>query len=145
MAATDPSSYLRATAPFGALPQALFEEAARAVDVAYHPAGTWLARAGGRPLEHLYVIRKGSGRLERDGPTLQVLEEGEIFGYTSLLARRATLDVQVEDDLVAFRIPDGVFQALLRDARFASHFADALSDRLKASLAQSPVRTLADA
>jgi CBS domain-containing protein len=141
MAATDPTSYLRATAPFGALPQPLFEEAARAADVAYHPAGTWLARAGGRPLEHLYVIRKGSVRLERDGQTLQVLEEGEIFGYTSLLARKATLDVQVEDDLVAFRIPDEVFQALMRDARFASHFADAVSERLKASLAQSPVAT----
>src|SRR5512138_1764655 len=141
MAATDPTAYLRATAPFGALPPLLFEEAARAVEVAYHPAGTWLVRAGGRPLEHLYVIRKGSVRIERDGQTVQVLEEGEIFGYTSLLARRATLDVQVEDDLVAYRIPDEVFQALLRDARFASHFADALSDRLKASLAQSPVAT----
>ena len=44
-------------------------------------------------------------------------------------------------DLVAFRIPDAVFQALLRDAPFARHFADALSDRLKAALAQSPVAT----
>jgi CBS domain-containing protein len=141
MAAADPSAYLRATAPFGALPQALFDEAARTADVAYHPAGTWLVRAGGQPLRHLYVIRKGSVRLERDGQTLQVLEEGEVFGYTSLISRKANLDVQVEDDLVAFRIPDDVFQALLRDARFARHFADALSDRLKASLAQSPVAT----
>ncbi len=141
MSATDPTAYLRATAPFGELPPALFAEAARTADVAYHPAGTWLARAGGRPLQHLYVIRKGAVRLERDGQSLQVLEEGEIFGYTSLLARKATLDVQVEDDLVAFRIPDDVFQALLQDARFASHFADALSDRLKAALARSPVAT----
>lgn len=141
MAATDATAYLRATAPFGALPQPLFEEAARAADVAFHPAGTWLARAGGRPLQHLHVIRKGSVRLEREGQTLAVLEEGEIFGYTSLLARKASLDVQVEEDLVAFRIPDEVFQALLRDARFARHFADALSERLKASLAQSPIAT----
>ncbi len=141
MAATDATSYLRATAPFGALPPSLFEEAARAADVVFHPAGTWLARAGGRPLEHLYVVRKGSVRLERDGQSLQVVEEGEIFGYTSLISRKATIDVQVEDDLVAFRIPDAVFQALLRDAPFARHFADALSDRLKAALAQSPVAT----
>jgi CBS domain-containing protein len=139
MAATDATSYLRATAPFGALPPSLFEEAARAAELVFHPAGTWLARAGGRPLEHLYLIRKGSVRLERDGQSLQVVEEGEIFGYTSLISRRAAIDVQVEDDLVAFRIPDAVFQALLRDAPFARHFADALSDRLKAALAQSPV------
>ncbi len=141
MAASDPVSYLRATAPFGALPPALFEEAARAVEVVFLPAGTLLARAGGRPLQHLHVIRKGSVRLERDGQTLQVLEEGEIFGYTSLISRRAAIDVQVEDDLVAFRIPDDVFQTLLRHAPFARHFSDALSERLKAALAQSPVAT----
>ena len=141
MAATDPIAYLRATAPFSALPPALFEGAARAVDVAYHPAGTWLARAGGPPLQHLHVIRKGAVRLERDGKTLQVLEEGELFGYASLLSGKSSLDVQVEEDLVAFRIPEEAFRALLGDARFASHFADALSDRLKAALAHSPVAT----
>ena len=47
MAAIDPVAFLRATAPFHALPQELFDEAARAVDVAYHPAGT-PARARGR-------------------------------------------------------------------------------------------------
>jgi CBS domain-containing protein len=141
MATIDPTAYLRATAPFRALPEPLFEEAARAADVAFHAAGTWLARAGGRPLEHLHLIRKGAVRLERDGQTFQVLEEGETFGYTSLLARKATLDVLVEEDLVAYRIPDAVFQRLLRDATFARHFAEALSERLKASLAQSPVAT----
>ena len=65
MAATDPIAYLRATAPFRALPPALFDAAARSVDVAFHPGGTWLARAGHRPFEHLHVIRKGVVRLER--------------------------------------------------------------------------------
>ncbi|HEY6097783.1 MAG TPA: nucleotidyltransferase, partial [Anaeromyxobacter sp.] len=64
MAATDPTAYLRATSPFRTLPAALFERAARSVDVAFHPAGTWLARAGQKPLEHLHVIRKGAVRLE---------------------------------------------------------------------------------
>lgn len=141
MAATDPVVYLWATAPFRDLPPALFDEVARSVDVAFHPAGTWLARAGQRPLEHLHVIRKGAVRLERDGQTIQVLEEGETFGYTSLLARKATIDVLVEEDLVAYRIPAAVFRRLLGDAAFAGHFAEGLSERLKASLAQSPVAT----
>jgi CBS domain-containing protein len=139
VAATDPTAYLRATAPFSALPGPLLEEASRALDVAFHPAGTWLARAGQRPLEHLHVIRKGAVRLERDGQTLQLLEEGETFGYTSLLSRKATLDVRVEEDLVAYRLPGDVFRHLLGDARFAAHFAEGLSERLKAALAQSPV------
>lgn len=141
MAATDPIAYLRATAPFRALPPALFDAAARSVDVAYHPGGTWLARAGHKPLEHLHVIRKGVVRLERDGQTIQVLEEGESFGYTSLLAGKATIDVLVEEDLVAYRIPASVFRRLLSDAAFAGHFSEGLSERLRASLAQSPVVT----
>ena len=89
----------------------------------YYPAGTGLVRAGGEPLGHLYVIRKGAVRLEREGQSLQVLEEGETFGYTSLITGKATLDVVVEDDLLAYRLPARGFRALLADARFAGHFA----------------------
>ena len=84
MSTTDPVAYLRATPPFSGLRPEAFEAAVRDVEVVYEPAGKRLARVGGAPLEHLWVIRKGVVRLERDGQTLQVLEEGEIFGYTSL-------------------------------------------------------------
>jgi CBS domain-containing protein len=141
MAAIDPVAFLRSTAPFHELPAALFEQAARTVDVAFHASGARLVRVGGDPLRHLFVIRKGVVRLERDGQTLQVLEEGEAFGYTSLLSGVATLDVVVEEDLVAFRLPGEAFRGLLSDARFAGHFAVGLSQRLKASLEHSPVAT----
>ena len=138
MASVDPRSWLRSTPPFHALPAARFERAAEAVDVVYHPAGTWLVRAGGKPLEHLFVIRKGAVRIERDGQLLQILEEGETFGFTSLITGQANLDVQVAEDLVAYRLPGDEFRALLVDAAFASHFAVGLSERLKSALAQPP-------
>jgi CBS domain-containing protein len=141
MAATDPVAYLRAIAPFEALPPALFDEVSRAVEVSFHAAGTRLSRAGGTPLEHLFVIRKGAVRLEREGQTLQVLEEGEVFGYTSLITGQATMDVLVEEDLVAYRLPGDTFRRLLSNAAFAGHFAVGLSERLRASLEQSPVAT----
>ncbi|HVP67520.1 MAG TPA: DUF294 nucleotidyltransferase-like domain-containing protein [Anaeromyxobacteraceae bacterium] len=139
MASIDPVSYVRATPPFDALPQALFDEAAGALEVAYYPAGTWLVRAGGEPLRFLYVIRKGVVRLERDGQTVQVLEEGETFGYTSLLTHRATLDVAVEEDLLAYQLPEAQFRRLLEDAQFAGHFAAGLGERLRNTLERSPV------
>jgi CBS domain-containing protein len=144
MAPTDPIAYLRAHPPFAELPPALFEEAARAVDVAFHGAGTALARAGGAPLQHLHVIRKGAVRLERAGRTLQVLEEGELFGYTSLLAKEATLDVLVEEDLVAYRLPRREFELLLADARFAAHFAVRVAERLGASVAPGGIAARPD-
>jgi CBS domain-containing protein len=138
MSALDPVSFLRATPPFGALSPALFEEAARALDIGFWPAGTRLVERDGTPLAHLYVIRKGAVRLVREGQTLQVLEEGEIFGYTSLIAKRATIDVIIEDDLLAYRIPAASFERLLSDAGFAGHFAAGLAERLRNSLQRSP-------
>jgi CBS domain-containing protein len=139
MAAVDPVTYLRATPPFDALPRELFDAAAKALEIAFYPAGTWLVRAGGTPLEHLYVIRRGTVRLERAGQTMQVLEEGETFGYTSLITRQATLDVVVEEDLLAYMLPDAEFQRLRADAAFAGHFAVGLAERLEKALEHAPV------
>ncbi len=139
MAALDPVAFLRATRPFDDLPPALFQRAAQALEIGFSPAGTRLVERGGMPLQHLYVIRKGAVRLEREGQTLQLLEEGEIFGYTSLITKKATLDVVVEEDLLSYRIPGERFDELLADAQFASHFATGLAERLKHSLERSHV------
>lgn len=141
MSAHDPVAFLRATQPFQALSDALFREAAEDLEVVYHPTGALLVRTGGEPLQHLFVIRKGAVRLERDGQTIQIVEEGETFGYTSLMTGTASMDVHVEEDLVAYRIPAARFRRLLADAHFAGHFAVGLAERLKASLEHSPVAT----
>ncbi|HET7754619.1 MAG TPA: DUF294 nucleotidyltransferase-like domain-containing protein [Anaeromyxobacteraceae bacterium] len=141
MSAIDPIAYLRATEPFNALPLPLFEQASASAEIGFYPAGSRLATAGGAPLDHLYVIRRGSVRLERAGQVVQVLEEGETFGYTSLITNAAALDVLVEEDLLAYRISRPAFDLLLQDARFASHFATGLAERLKSSLRHSPVAT----
>ncbi len=141
MSALDPVAFVRATRPFGDLPPPLFERAARSLDIGFFPVGTRLVERDGTPLRHLYIIRKGVVRLEREGQTLQLLEEGEVFGYTSLIAKKATLDAIVEEDLLAYRIPAEEFERLLADARFASHFAAGLAERLKHSLARTQVTT----
>jgi CBS domain-containing protein len=135
----DPVAFLRATPPFDALPEPLVADAAAHLERCAFPAGTWLARAGGEPLHHLFLIRHGSVRLERHGQTVQVLEDGETFGFTSLITGAASLDVVVEEDLEAWRLPGEVFQRLLAHPAFAGHFAAGLGQRLRSSLDQSPV------
>jgi CBS domain-containing protein len=142
MTSIDPAAYVRSVPPFDALAPALFDEAARELEVTFHPAGARLVQAGGERLRHLYVIRKGSVRLEREGATVQVLEEGEIFGYVSLLKREATLDVVVEEELVAYRLPDRAFERLLEDARFASHFALRVTERLQATIGRAELASI---
>lgn len=139
MASLDPIAFVRRTPPFDALPDPVFDSAAKALEIVFYPAGTRLLTRGGRPSEHLYLIRKGAVRLERDTQTLQVLEEGEIFGFTSLISGKATLDVSVEEDLLAYRLPRRQFEALLAHAPFAGHFASGLAERLRNSLERSQV------
>ncbi|MFT3917719.1 MAG: DUF294 nucleotidyltransferase-like domain-containing protein [Anaeromyxobacteraceae bacterium] len=144
MGARAENEFLRGTAPFSELPPALFEAAVRSAETVYHAAGARLVTAGGPPFEHLYVIVKGAIRIERRGEPLNVLEEGESFGFLSLLTGKATLDVVVEEDLVAYRIPSTTFRQLLADARFARHFAAGTAGRLKASLAVTAPPARAD-
>ncbi len=139
MVSLDPVAFVRVTPPFDTLPVGAFEDAARALEIVFFPAGTRLLTRGGAPSEHLYVIRKGAVRLERETQTLQVLEEGEIFGFTSLISGKATLDVVVEEDLLAYRLPRAHFEALLGHAPFAGHFASGLAERLRNSLERSQV------
>jgi CBS domain-containing protein len=137
----DPVAWLRGVAPFPLLPEPLFEEGVRRLQVAFVPKGERIVAAGGEPLRHLWVIRAGAVRLERRGEVLQVLEEGELFGTTSLLTGRAIVDVVVEEPLLAYRVPAAGFERLLADARFAAHFAGSMTERLRASLEHAPVTT----
>jgi CBS domain-containing protein len=137
MVSLDPVSFVRGTPPFDALPPPAFDDATRSLEIVFYPAGTRLLVRGGEPAQHLYVIRKGAVRLEREAQTLQVLEEGEVFGFTSLITREATIDVIVEEDLLAYRLPRKQFEALLAHAPFAGHFASGLAERLRNSLERS--------
>ncbi|HEX9399189.1 MAG TPA: DUF294 nucleotidyltransferase-like domain-containing protein [Anaeromyxobacter sp.] len=139
MVSLDPVAFVRGTPPFDALPLPVFEDAAKALEIVFHPAQTRLLVRGGEPSQHLYVIRKGAVRLERDAQTLQVLEEGEVFGFTSLISGKATIDVTVEEDLLAYRLPKKEFEALLAQGPFAGHFASGLAERLRNSLERSQV------
>jgi CBS domain-containing protein len=135
VAGLDAAGWVRSLAPFRDVPAPLFERVAPSLDVSFQPAGTRLVAAGGEPLRHLWIIRKGAVRLERGGEAIQVLEEGESFGNTTLLGRRAPLDVVVEEDLVAYRLGAAAFDLLLGDAGFARHWAAGVAERFRASLA----------
>ncbi|MFT3917720.1 MAG: putative nucleotidyltransferase substrate binding domain-containing protein [Anaeromyxobacteraceae bacterium] len=129
-----PVAFLRSTPPFDALPPERFLEAASALEVAYWPAGTELVKAGNAPLTALHVIRQGAVRILRGRRTVEVLERGEAFGYTSLLTGEASFDVLVDEDLLAYLVPERAFRALLQDGAFAAHFASGLSQRLSRTL-----------
>lgn len=126
----DPRSFLRGTPPFDALSAEAFELAASALEIAYFPEGVRILSADGAPSDALFVVRKGLVRLERDGETTAVLEEGDFFGY-SVMTGHVSSDVVVEEDLLAYRIPEPVFRTLLAEAPVARFFTQGLAARLR--------------
>ncbi len=130
----DPAAFLRTVHPFDALTPEAFTRAARRLEIGYHPKGSRLISAGGEPSKALWIIRKGVVRLERQGQTATTLEEGDVFGYPSILSGKAAFDVFADEDLLAYLLPEDVFRELLCEPAFTTFFTLALASRLRNSL-----------
>jgi CBS domain-containing protein len=104
----------------------------RGLEITFYPDGSKVLERSGPKSQHLYLIRKGGVRLERDGQPILHLEEGEAFGYPSLLSQDApAFDVVAEEDLLVYRWPREVFQKLLEYSAFAEFFTRGLAERLR--------------
>ncbi len=132
----EPAEFLRSHPPFDRLRPEDFRIAEESLEVAYYPGGTPLLERGGARSEHLYMIRKGAVRFERDGALVQELEEGDLFGFPSLIAKAAPhVDVVAGEDLLVYRIPEAAFQRLMKREEFSSFFLQDLAQRLRTAAA----------
>ncbi|MEZ4387010.1 MAG: DUF294 nucleotidyltransferase-like domain-containing protein [Candidatus Krumholzibacteriia bacterium] len=125
-------TFLRRHHPFTLLSSAELElvEAA-AVDRRFADGQSVLVQ-GGDTSAYLYLVAAGQARLARDGQTLQLLEEGDCFGYPSIINQApAAFDVVAEDDLVVHAVPAATFVELLGNPGFAEFFLQSLGQRLQ--------------
>ena len=124
--------FLRRHHPFDLLTPDELETAARSAGTLTVPGGTVILKQGGRISEFLHVVGRGSAHLVRDGHVVQEVEEGECFGYPSILSGIAPgSDVIAAGEMVLHRIPAAVFRELLGNAGFAGFFLTSLSQRLR--------------
>ncbi len=137
----EPDVFLPRHAPFDRLRADLLAEVLDRLEVTYVPRGEAIIRRSDPDNRYLYVVRKGAVRLERDGAPLQVLEEGEVFGYPSLLAGGSpSIDVVAEEDSLLFRIPGELFHRLMEEREFSYFFVAGLASRLRrAAQSESPL------
>lgn len=132
--ALGPEAFLRTLPPFDELAEADIAAALAALEVIYVPAGTRVLRRGGEPSSHLYVVRKGTALLSRDGVAALSVEPGEWFGLPSVLEDRPPeFDVDAIDDLLIYRIPGRVVHTLARTPAFAEQVTRGLASRLRAT------------
>jgi CBS domain-containing protein len=137
-----PIDFVSKQPPFDRLDEADLEEIGQALELAHFPRGSQILARGGNPSQALYLICEGAVRLEREGQVVQVLEEGEFFGYISLLSRQSPpFDVVAEEATLIYQIKENVFHDLLDRPPFAEFFLKSLSERLQqtAGLETSPL------
>lgn len=127
-----PIEFIRTTPPFDRLPEEEVRRVVAALKIVRYPAGTQILKQGAEPSHYLYLIREGAVRLERDGRPVMILEEGELFGYPSMLGQKPPLfDVVAEENSLLYQIPEGLFRRLLQNAHFAEFFLQGLGERLR--------------
>ncbi|WP_297852511.1 putative nucleotidyltransferase substrate binding domain-containing protein [Meiothermus sp.] len=130
----NPLDFVRQQAPFDLLPGNALPLLERGLEITFFPKGSKVLKREDPKNQHLYLIRKGGVRLERDGRAILHLEEGEVFGYPSLLSQDApAFDVVAEEDLLVYRWPQEVFRKLLEYPAFAEFFTRGLAERLRLS------------
>ncbi|MEZ4580175.1 MAG: cyclic nucleotide-binding domain-containing protein [Caldilineaceae bacterium] len=83
---------------------------------------------------YLNLIRQGEVALTQGRRMIQVLEEGELFGYPSMLSHEPPLfDVTAAGDVVLYRLPEAAFRRLLTHSAVADYFLRSLGERLRSA------------
>ena len=136
----NPIDFIQTHPPFDCLSKAELALVAQSLEIVNVSPGHHILTQEGPPSEHLYLIHTGVVRSVHDGRVRQVLEEGDLFGYPSMLNNEAAAaDIVAEEAVELFRIPEKVFRELIDNASFAEYFLKNLSERLRnAANAESP-------
>ncbi len=110
----DVVEFLRKYPPFDDLDEAALEELVPDVEVEYFASGTTIFRQGEKPMQHVWVVRRGSVELVDRGRVLDVLGEGELFGHPSMLSGLPTgFEARAGENALCYRLPSEVVVPLL--------------------------------
>ncbi|GAB6066326.1 cyclic nucleotide-binding/CBS domain-containing protein [Aquifex pyrophilus] len=129
---TDVEDFLRTHYPFSSLPPPSLETLSRSIKIKYYPRGSVIFTEGSKPLEYLYLIRKGNVSLKKDGREIDFLQEGDTFGYVSLLTGNPPTSTAVaETDVILYLIPKEIFLKLVdKYPDFRNFFTSSLAKKL---------------
>ena len=82
----DIADFLRSHAPFDTLDDETLAAVAGSAEIEFHAARATILDGTAGPAEHAYVVRRGSVELVIEDRLLDLMGEGELFGFTSVLA-----------------------------------------------------------
>lgn len=130
--------FLRAHAPFNALPEEVLGQIAAQVEIAYFKEGAQILTFN-QEIDALYVVRSGAVEVfRRNGDLYNRLSEGGFFGEFGLLRhRKVRFPVQALEDTLVYLIPEPLFAQLFEQYEL---FADGVEVEDRTRLRQAVSR-----
>ena len=140
----DIAEFLRAHPPFDTVDEPMLEEVARNTEIEFHPARTTIVDVAEAPLEHGWVVRTGSVELLIDGRLLDLMGEGELFGFVSLLSEDPPdFIARAAEDALIYRIPADVLRPVLQHPAFVRFVTQVMNRRVRLLAGHQPQATTA--
>jgi CBS domain-containing protein len=135
----DVAAFLRRHPPFDTLDDAGVAAVARAAQPELHPAGALILERPDEPAVDVFVVRRGAVELRSDGRLIDVLGEGELFGYASILAESPLGFVaRAREETLVYRIAEDAIRPVLERPAALRFLAGSLSARLLAGPEPGP-------
>jgi CBS domain-containing protein len=111
--ATGIPAFLAEHPPFAGLDREALLEVAASSLIEFFPAGEVILTELGEPAQHIYVVRRGAVGLTSGGHTVDILQEGEMFGHPSVLSGRPpALGAEAHEDTICLLLPTGTISAV---------------------------------
>ncbi len=121
----DIADFLRHHPPFDSLGDEDLREVTKGVEIEFHAAQAAILESAAAQSEFAYVVRRGSVELLIDGRLLDLLHEGEMFGFASLLDEAPLGFVaRAAEDTLVYRFSAGSIRPVLERpaaVRFVAH------------------------
>jgi CBS domain-containing protein len=103
----DIAEFLQRHPPFESLDEDVLREVAASAEIEFHAAGTAILESAAATSRFAYVVRRGSVELMVDGRLHDMLSEGEMFAFASLI-QEAPLGfvARANEDTLVYRFPE---------------------------------------
>jgi CBS domain-containing protein len=126
----DIAEFLQRHPPFDTLDEDALRGVAASAEIEFHPARTPILESAEATAEFAYVVRRGSVELLTDGRLLDLVGEGEMFGFASLLAESPLGFVaRAADNTLLYRIPGRAIRPVLERPAAVRFVAASLAGR----------------